>query len=143
MKSTRLKFPFGSVGRCCCNADLSAALLLQILRQLIFPKSNPTFDGKFQIVWRAEQVEVVGHEQIITHEPRGGGVLPDVLQCALNRSLCQPAFALLGAYGEEYSVWSAERNMDALRRGAAAGFTEWDFAHGGLINARLADAKEF
>lgn len=110
--------------------------------EAVFPKAYLSFDGEFQIVRRAEEVNVVGHEQIITHEPRRGGVLPDVVQCPLNRSLRQPAFAFLRADSEEYPIWSAERNVDALRRSAASGVAEWDFAHGGQSIARRNDGKD-
>lgn len=92
-------------------------------------------------------MKVIWHQQIITHEPRGGGALPNVMQRALHRSLRQPLATLLCADSEEYPIWSAERNVDALCRGAASGVAKWDFAHGGQsiagrINRKGLDGAE-
>src|SRR5687767_8802016 len=59
MKPARLK----SVGRRCC-----AALIFKTLGGAVFPKRNPAFDGEFQIARSAEEMQVIGHEQIIADE---------------------------------------------------------------------------
>ncbi len=64
----------------------------------VFPETNPSFDREFQITRRAEEMQVIRHQQVITHDPCGSGVSPDVVQRALNGGLRQPAFTLLGSW---------------------------------------------
>jgi hypothetical protein len=67
----------------------------------VFPETYPAFNGEFQVARRTEQMQVIGHQQIIAHLPCRGRVLPDVVQRALRRGLRQPALAFLRADGEE------------------------------------------
>jgi hypothetical protein len=94
-----------------------------------FPETNPALDGEFEIAWRAEQMQMIGHEKIIANEPCRGGVLPDFMQCVLDRGLCQPSSSFLGADGEEDPVRSTERSMDAFGRRAASRVAKWSLAH--------------
>jgi hypothetical protein len=86
------------------TAALECAAIKMLLRETVFPESHPAFDGEFQIARSAEEVEMIGHEEVIAHKPRGGGVFPDFVKRALNRSLRQPAFAFFSADGEEDPV---------------------------------------
>lgn len=126
MKSTRLK----------------SSCLWMHFGKAVFPKSNPTLDGKFQIFRRAKKMQVVGHEKVIADQPCGCRVLPDVMQRALNRSPGQPFFALLGADGEQNPVCSIERNVNTLGWCTAPGFAEGAFAHDGFSNGGTADGKD-
>jgi len=104
----------------------------------VFPKTDPTLDRELQITRRAEEMQVVGHEQIITHEPSGGGVFPDMMQRALHGRLREPSFALVGADGEENPVRSRKRGVNAFRRRATSGVVEREIAHGRcFIEARI------
>src|SRR6516162_2069942 len=111
VKSSGLKPTNRLVGRCC-----RAALNFQIFDQLVLPKSNPAFDGEFQFMWRAEEMQVIGHEQIIAHQPGHGRVLPDVMKRVLNRGLREPLTAFPGADSEEDPIRSAERSVNPFRR---------------------------
>lgn len=77
-------------------------------RQTIFPERNPPFDRELQIAWRAEEVHVIGHEQVIADEPCGRRVLPDIVQRALDACISQPTFAVFRAYGEENPIRTSE-----------------------------------
>jgi hypothetical protein len=94
-----------------------------------FPETNPALDGEFQIVWRAKQMQMIGHHKIIADKPCRGGVLPDFMQCALNRGLRQPSPSFLGADGEKYPVRSTERNVDTFGRRAASGVAKGSLGH--------------
>ena len=96
----------------------------------VFPKGDPFFDGEFQVVGRAEEVEVVGHEHVVADEPRGGGVFPNLMQGALDGGLREPAFALVGADGEEDPVGAAEGNVDTFGGRMASGFAVGVVTHG-------------
>jgi hypothetical protein len=63
--------------------------------------------------WRAEQMQVIGHQKIVADEPGGGMMQPDVMQRPLNGNLCQPAGATLSANREKSPVRSAQRNANA------------------------------
>ena len=111
MKTTPLKC--ARIGTCFCQA--------------IFPVRNPTFNREFQIMRDAEQMQVIGHQQIIAYQPGGGLVFPNVLKRAFNKGLNQPAFAVLRADGKKNPIQSTGGNMNAFGRRAAL----WQFiVHG-------------
>ena len=117
MKSTRLKCP--GVG--------------MHLRESVFPETDPAFDGEFQIVRSAEQMQMIGHQEIIADKPGPCSVLPDFVEHALNRSLRQPTFTLLGAYSEENPIRPAGRNVNPFWPGCGdrvrgRGFRPWHFS---------------
>jgi len=120
MKSAGLKFP--CIGRC--------------FRQPVFPETHPAFEGEFQIVRRAEQMQMIRHQQIIAHEPCRRRAFPDVVQGALHGSLRQPAFTFIGANGEKNPVRSAERNANSFGRRVTARFAERRFAHANFLTYR-------
>ncbi len=113
MKPSRLK-P-SCVGTCFCEA--------------IFPKAHPSFDGKFQISRRAEEMQMVWHQQVISDEPGGGGVEPDAMQRVLNETLCQPAFTIFRANGEENPIRSVKRNVNSLCGRAASRLVNGSVSH--------------
>ena len=86
VKTAGLKFPKHVAGR-----RRRVALILQRLCQPVFPETHPAFDGEFQITRRAEQMQMIRHQEIVAHQPRRRRVLPDVVQGALHGSLRQPA----------------------------------------------------
>ena len=127
MKATGLKCSRG--GKC--------------FRQPVFPETQPSLNGEIQITRRTEQMQMVGHQEKIAHQPGGGRVFPDFVQGALHGRLRQPARAFLGADGEKDPGGTAERNVNAFGRGAATGIAEMDCTHGKFSNAWWADGKGF
>jgi hypothetical protein len=155
MKSARLKFPY-LAGRTCWSVRGRAAALpyqmgvgrrcraaqtFHLLGEAIFPEAHPAFDGELQITRRAEEMQMIGHKEIIADEPRGGGVFPNLVQRALNRSLRQPAPALLRANGQENPIRSAERNVNALRRRATARIAEGRSSMGVVVSDLVSRAS--
>lgn len=76
-------------------AGLKGAGIGMGLGEAVFPEAHPLFDGEFGIAWGAEEMEVIGHEEVIAHEPGGGFVFPDLVQGALHGVLGKPAFTVL------------------------------------------------
>ena len=101
--------------------------------QPVFPEPQPAFNGEFQIMRHAEQMQMVRHQEIIAHQPRRSRVFPDVVLGALHGGLRQPAFAFLGADGEKNPVRSTKRNVNSFGRRVTARFTERRFAHGDFL----------
>ena len=90
--------------------------------QTILPETNPTLDGEFQIIRSAKQMQVIGHQQVITDEPGGGRVFPNVMDSVLHRCLGEPALAPFRAETvRENPIRSAEENMNAFGRCVARG----------------------
>jgi len=125
------------------TASLKSSRIWMHFREAVFPETHPALDGKFQIMRCTEQMEMIRHEKIITDEPRRSSVFPDVVQCALNRGLRQPASAFFGADGEENPIRPAGRNVNAFLRRATTGFAEGDFAHGNFSTAMSENGKDF
>jgi len=115
------------------SASLKNSRAWMRFSKTVFPETDPTLNREFQIARRAEQMQMIGHQKIITDEPCCCGVLPDVVQSALNRSLCQPLPALLSADREENPIRSAERNVNTFLRRAASRAAEEGFAHGDSV----------
>jgi len=63
------------------------------------PPSNPAGQFNGRILGSAEQVEVVGHEEIADHP--GVGCEPAMSEAKLDLALCQPGLPVLGAHGQE------------------------------------------
>ncbi len=80
-------------------AALKCARIGTSFCQTILPETNPTLDGEFQIIRSAKQMQVIGHQQVITDEPGGGRVFPNVMESALHRCLGEPALAPFRANG--------------------------------------------
>ena len=108
---------------------LKSSCIRVSLGEAVFPETDPTFDGEFHIVRCTEQMQVVRHQQIIAHEPSRGGVQPDIVQNTLDRRLCQPALAFIGADSQENPVHPAERKMNPFGWRVPTGFTEWSLTY--------------
>ena len=67
--------------------------------EAVHRETRPALNGEFQIARRAEQMQMIRHQQAIAHQPGGGRVPPEVMERALNGCLGGPAFAFLGADG--------------------------------------------
>ena len=136
MEPAALEFTDGilrlGVGRRCCAADGRAAArpyrfphtrervpAFPVFCKTILPKSDPAFDGELKIIRRTEQMQMIGHQQIIAHQPGRSPVLPNVVKRALNRGLGQPAFALFRANGQKNPIRSAQGKVNASGRRAA------------------------
>ena len=89
--------------------------------ETIFPEGNPAFDGESQLTRCAEQVQMVGHQQVIAHQPGRRRVFPDIMERTLDGGLSQPASAFVRADGQEKPIRSSQGETNALRRCAAAG----------------------
>src|SRR5689334_4750134 len=87
-------------------------------------------------------MQVIGHKQIVAYQPRGRGMLPNAVQRALDRSLCKPTSAALGANGQENPVWPAEGNVDSFRGRVTAWFMKGKICHVQIRNGRLSYVKE-
>jgi hypothetical protein len=77
------------------------------LGEPVFSESDPAFDGEPQVLRRAEEMLVIGNQQVIADEPYGGRVFPDAVQDTLHGVLRQPALPPERADGEENPVRSA------------------------------------
>ena len=117
-------------------AGLKCTRIRMAFRETVFPKSHPLFDGKFEIMRSAEEVDMVGHQQVIAYEPSGGGVFPDIMQRALDGRLREPRFAFFRADVEENPVWSAEGDVDAFRWRSATWITERGGGHSDLLTGK-------
>ena len=93
-------------------ATLKRADIRVPLRESIFPKGNPSFDFEPEIMWRAKQVQMVWHEEVVAHQPRLRRVFPYVVQRTLNGRLCQPSLSVLRANREEHPVRTAQGNVN-------------------------------
>ena len=89
--------------------------------EAVHRETRPALNGEFQIARRAEQMQMIRHQQAIAHQPGGGRVPPEVMERALNGCLGGPAFAFLRADGEENPIRSAGRKVNAFCRCAAIG----------------------
>lgn len=103
----------GKAGRAPSNhyrataSSTAVPVAVRRLGRLIFPTGDPTFDGEPQVVRRAEEMQVIGNQQVIADEPHGGRVFPDAVQDTLHGVLRQPALPPERADGEENPVRSA------------------------------------
>jgi len=58
--------------------------------ELPFPKLDPRVDAESEIARRAEQVQVIGHEQVVADEPGRGFLAPDRDERVLHFRLVHP-----------------------------------------------------
>ena len=87
--------------------------------ELAFPKLYPLIDAEVQIARGAEEVQVVGHEQVVAGEPGGGFVAPEADEGFLHGGLGHPRHAVLGVDNDEEEVAFAQMKVRAARRGLA------------------------
>jgi hypothetical protein len=73
-------------------------------------------------------MQVVGHQQIVAHQPCCGGVCPDVMKLALGGRLGEPALAFGGANGKKHPVGTAQRNTNLFRWRAPTHFAKGEIA---------------
>lgn len=43
------------------SAGLKCSCVRMSFRKAILPETHPAFDGEFQVAWRAEQMQMIGH----------------------------------------------------------------------------------
>ncbi len=122
-------------------AGLKSSRVRMQFGEAVFPETHPTLDGEFQITRCAEQMQVIGHEQVIADEPCGCRAFPDVVQSALHGCLCQPALTFLRANSKKNPIRSAEGNVNPFGRRASSRFAEGSFSHVELFSGRWADGK--
>lgn len=84
--------------------------------EAVFPKGGPSLDGEFEVVRRAEQMEVVRHQQVIRHQPGRCQIPPDCVQAALHCLICKPALPLLGANRQKDPIGPGKADLHALGR---------------------------
>jgi len=66
--------------------------------ELPFPKCYPFLQRKAHLVLRAEEMHMIGHRQIVSHQPRLGG-LPGFAQRSMDRVVGEPRSSILRANG--------------------------------------------
>ena len=125
------------------TACLKSSRVRMRFGEAVLPETHPTLDGEFQIARCAEQMQVIGHEQVIADEPCGCRVFPDVVLSALHGCLCQPALTFLRANSKKNPVRSAEGNVDPFGRGHSSRFAEGGFSHVEIRSGRRSDGKGF
>ena len=72
------------------------------------------FEREGKVPRRAEQVQMIGHEQVIPDEP-GIRRAPDRIEGRLDLGLVQPAQAVLGIDGEQHDGGTGQRDLHTLR----------------------------
>jgi hypothetical protein len=77
------------------------------LRESVFPKTHPPLDREFEIARCAKQMQVIRHQQIITHQPCCRRVLPNAVRRPLHGRLREPTITFLGTNGQKYPIRSA------------------------------------
>ena len=66
---------------------------VQVLFELAFPLGHPSVERQVQVARRAEQMHVVGHENVRSGQP-GVGFEPGLAQDSVDRRLREPRDAL-------------------------------------------------
>ena len=76
------------------------ALFEMFAGKLAFPVGDPFFEGESEVARGAEEVEVVGHEEVIADEPSVSGA-PDFGEGGVSFGGCKPGSGTRSADGEE------------------------------------------
>jgi hypothetical protein len=120
------------------TAVLERAMAGTRLGETVLPKPHPSLDGKFQIVRRAKQMQMVGHQHVVAHQPGCGLFLPYLMQCLLHGRLRQPRGAFFCAGRSGIPNWDrlagcvrlwracAARGRGASRRTSSGWIAEWE-----------------
>lgn len=87
--------------------------------EAVFPKSDPAFDGEARVTRRAEKVKMVGHEQVIAHQPSCSLGEPKSVEGIEHRLLRDPRVAIFRADGQPENIWPGEGKVRALSRSLA------------------------
>ena len=72
--------------------------------ELAFPIRRPFLDRESQVTGRAEEVDVVGHDQVVAGQP-GVGSSPVGFEGGLDAWICHPWNSVFGANCEEDNRW--------------------------------------
>jgi hypothetical protein len=91
------------------------------------------FDREFEVIRGTKQVQVIRRQQIVTDEPRRGGVLPDIMKRSLKKRLSQPASAMFGANCKKHPVRPPRRDFHAFGGSLTTGFPKKIFVHGNFV----------
>ena len=86
--------------------------------ELIFPIGRPAFHFEKRTPRRrTEEMQVIGHEQVVADPPSRGVILPDVVQQMHHIGLSTPVAAMVGANRTPEEGLAIESGQHALRRG--------------------------
>jgi len=72
--------------------------------ELVLPKRNPGINPEIQVVWRAEEVDMIGHEEIIPHSPGVCLVSPNAHEIRPNGCGPKARLAVFGIDGNEEDI---------------------------------------
>lgn len=84
----------------------------RFLREKPFPIGHPTGKRNVEPLRSGEEMQMVGHQQIVADQP-GIGFGPALLEEIVNGRLRQPRDAFFRADGDEDDGGFGQRNMDA------------------------------
>jgi hypothetical protein len=112
-------------------------------RKSVLPKSHPLLDRKFEIARRTKQMQMIRHQQIITHQPRSRRMFPDAVQGALHGCLRQPPVAFLSTNRKENPIWPARRNVNSLSRSTTPRIEKRNIRHAQFLTPPLPNRKPF
>ena len=110
MPAARLKLPFRWGERW---GERTRELFV-FQRELALPVGNPRLNRESQIVWRAETVKMIRHQQIIAHEP-SLRFRPGLMQKPVCGLICQPEIAFVGGHCQQHDIRLAEVDVNARR----------------------------
>ncbi len=82
-----------------------------------FPELHPLVYPEMQIVRRANKVQVIRHDEIVSHQPSDRFCAPDVGQGLLDGGVCHPRHGILAVNRDEENVGLADENVRTRRRG--------------------------
>jgi len=88
--------------------------------ELAFPIGRPFLDRESQVSWRAEEMNVVGHDQVVSGQLGVSGA-PIGFEGRLNSLVCHPRNAVFGADREEDDCGLVQGNKDSGGGGSAPG----------------------
>lgn len=79
--------------------------------ELALPKLNPLINAEVQVAWRAEEMQVIRHQQIISHQPCRRLLAPYFYQGLLHHGVSHPRDGILRVHGYEENVWLPEKDV--------------------------------
>jgi len=103
------------------------------LGELILPKTDPAFDGKFQIFRCAEQVQMAGHQDVVADQPSGRAIFPYLMQRLVDLGLSKPRRPLFGADCQEDPIWPAKHDVPTFCGYASSGLLGGEVWHGQVL----------
>ena len=117
--------------------------------EVALPKSNPMVEVHVGKVWGAEQMHVIGHQQIMADHPRVC-LLPSGKQGLMGIGLGEPRLVVLGANGEAIDGRGSLSGKHLARRSRAISGERGGISHAGnmtqlwaLREGRDTDFHEF